>query len=85
MATKEFAELQARLAALTAQNAELSAKLASRLGKITIKMSSKGGVSVYGLQRFPVTLYGEQWDRLLAESANIKAFMDANRARLATK
>jgi len=84
--TKDFAELQARLATLTAQNAELAAKLAARpVGKITLKMSSKGGVSLYGLQRFPVTLYGEQWNRLLAAAPDIKAFMDANRSRLATK
>ena len=84
--TKDFAELQARLATLTAQNAELAAKLAARpVGKITLKMSSKGGVSLYGLQRFPVSLYGEQWKRLLAEKDNILAFIDANQSRLATK
>lgn len=53
--------------------------------KITCKVTEKGGVSVYGLGRFPVTLYGSQWDKLLASSKDIAAFLDANRALLSTK
>lgn len=52
---------------------------------ISVKVSTKGAVSVYGLQRFPVTLYAEQWERLLAKSDAINAFIEANRSRLATK
>jgi len=44
------------------------------------KVTEKGGVSVYGLGRFPVTLYGSQWDKLAANMPAIMAFVDANRA-----
>ena len=48
-------------------------------------MSEKGGVSVYGLGRFPVTLYKEQWLKLLAMADDIRRFIDENAARLKTK
>jgi hypothetical protein len=44
-------------------------------GQISIRVSEKGGVSVYGLGRFPVTLYKEQWDKLLSASEQIKTFI----------
>ena len=47
---------------------------------ITFKVSEKGGVSVYGLGRFPVTLYQEQWEKLLSEADNIRAFIAENKA-----
>ena len=47
-------------------------------GSLGCKVSEKGGLSVYGLQRMPVTLYVEQWERLLAFTNEIKAFMKAN-------
>ena len=50
-----------------------------------IKVSEKGAVSVYGLQRFPVTLYAEQWETLLASAETIRAFIAANRSALKTK
>lgn len=55
--------------------------------KITCKVSEKGGLSVYGLGRFPVTLYRTQWERLLAPDtvAQIGAFITANAALLTTK
>lgn len=53
--------------------------------KITLKVSEKGAVSAYGLGRFPVTLYAEQWDKLLAEAEAIKAFIQANKGSLTTK
>jgi hypothetical protein len=53
--------------------------------KITCKVTEKGGVSVYGLGRFPVTLYGSQWDKLAANMQAIMTFVDANRALLSTK
>ena len=50
-----------------------------------LKVSEKGGVSVYGLGRFPVTLYREQWEKLLAMSDEIKGFIAENKDRLKVK
>jgi hypothetical protein len=50
-----------------------------------MKVSEKGGVSVYGLGRFPVTLYKEQWTRLLDMADDIRAFIDENASKLKTK
>jgi len=52
---------------------------------LSLKVSDKGGVSVYGLGRFPVTLYREQWHRLLALADDIRAFIDANQDKLKTR
>lgn len=54
---------------------------------LTFKVSEKGAVSVYGLGRFPVTLYAEQWAKLLADMtvAELKAFIAANTDKLSTK
>ena len=52
---------------------------------VRMKVSEKGAVSVYGMGRFPVTLYKEQWLRLLDMSAEIRAFIAANEAQLKTK
>ncbi len=52
---------------------------------ISFKVSEKGGVSVYGLGRFPVTLYQEQWIRLFSEIDNLKTFIEENKAKLKTK
>ena len=51
----------------------------------SLKVSEKGAVSVYGLGRFPVTLYKEQWTKLLAMADDIKAFIKAHDAQLKTK
>jgi len=72
-------ELAAELEQLKAENASL--KRARNAG-ITYKVSEKGAVSVYGLGRFPVTLYKEQWERLLAASDQLKAFIADNADRL---
>ena len=53
--------------------------------KLTLKVSEKGAVSLYGLGRFPVTLYGGQWERLLSEAEHIKAFLVNNAALLSVK
>ena len=53
--------------------------------RITMKVSEKGGLSVYGLGRFPVTLYRSQWERLFAAQAEIEAFIKANASLLAVK
>ena len=75
-------ELQAKLAALEAENERL--KAGARKG-VSMKVSDKGGLSVYGLGRFPVTLYPEQWTKLLDMGAEIRAVIDDNRARLKWK
>lgn len=75
------------------QSGQLSVEEASKLleedkpkrGQLYCKVSEKGGLSVYGLQRMPVTLYVEQWQRLLDYAEEIKAFMKANDAKLKRK
>jgi hypothetical protein len=73
---------EAELARLRAENEALKDR--ARKG-INLKVSDKGGVSVYGLGRFPVTLYKEQWLRLLDMADEIRAFIRENEARLKTK
>jgi len=75
------------IARLKAENAKLAAAKAAKAAprKITIKVSVKGAVSVYGLGRFPVTLYKEQFEALLAASPEIRAFMKANESLLSVK
>ena len=63
-------------AALTAQSAPKA---------LTLKVSEKGALSIYGLGRFPVTLYRGQWERLLGAEVTLRAFMTANQALLAEK
>lgn len=65
--------------------AALLASKAQATRKLTLKVSAKGGVALYGLGKFPVTLYLSQWERLLGEVEHIKAFIDANREALAVK
>jgi hypothetical protein len=80
MATEE--ELQAELEKLRAENAALKS---GRGHAISIKVSEKGAVSVYGLGRFPVTLYKEQWGKLLEMADEIRAFIKENESKLKTK
>lgn len=75
-------ELKAELERLRAENEAL--KKTSSKG-LSLKVSEKGGVSVYGLGRFPVTLYKEQWTKLLGMADEIKAFLAANDDKLKTK
>ena len=75
-------DLQAELARLRAENERL--KQAGR-GKLAMKVSEKGALSVYGMGRFPVTLYKEQWLRLLSMAEEIKAFIEANLDSLKSK
>jgi hypothetical protein len=75
-------ELKAELERLRAENEALKA----RSGKgVSMKVSEKGGVSVYGLGRFPVTLYQEQWLRLLDLADDIRAFIREHEAELKKK
>jgi len=75
-------DLQAELARLRAENEAL--KKTGR-GKVSMKVSEKGALSVYGMGRFPVTLYKEQWLRLLGMADDIKAFIEANNESLKSK
>ena len=75
-------DVQAELERLKAENERL--KGAQSRG-MSMKVSEKGALSVYGLGRFPVTLYKEQWTKLLAMADDIKAFLRDNDAKLKTK
>jgi hypothetical protein len=69
---------------LKAKLAELEAKR-QRGNTMSFKVSDKGGVSVYGLGRFPVTLYYEQWIKLLDKSQDLREFLEANKDKLKLK
>ena len=77
--------------ALAALSPEVQAYIASLQAKadkprtLRLKVSEKGAVSLYGMGRFPVTLYGTQWERLLNEADTIKAFLITNAALLSVK
>jgi hypothetical protein len=73
-----YEELKARLAELEKQGQRRSGSLDFRVGE-------KGGVSVYGLGRFPVTLYYEQWIRLLDAADKLREFLEENKAKLKLK
>jgi len=75
-------ELQAELERLRAENEAL--KKPTR-GQMSLKVSEKGALSVYGLGRFPVTLYREQWEKLLAMADAIREFIKANDQALKKK
>ncbi len=77
-------ELRAELERVKAENEALK-KRGQRGGSAMLKVSEKGAVSVYGLGRFPVTLYKEQWEKLLAMSDEIKGFIAENKDRLKVK
>jgi hypothetical protein len=74
--------LQAELERLRAENAALKSR-GSRA--VSLKVSEKGGVSVYGLGRFPVTLYKEQWAKLLDMADEIRGFIREHEAELKAK
>ena len=75
-------ELNAELERLRAENAALKARTSRG---VSLRVSDKGGVSVYGLGRFPVTLYKEQWLKLLDMVENIRAFIREHDAELKSK
>ncbi len=75
-------DLKAELARLKEENERLKNRTARG---ISLKVSEKGALSVYGLGRFPVTLYKEQWEKLLAIADEIRAFLKENDAQLKTK
>jgi hypothetical protein len=73
MAEPSYEELKARLAELEKQTP------GRRSGNLEFKVGEKGGVSVYGLGRFPVTLYYEQWIRLLDAVPQLRTFLEENK------
>jgi hypothetical protein len=76
-------DLKAELARLKAENESLKKGPVGR--GITLKVSQKGALSLYGMGRFPVTLYKEQWLRLLEKSEDIKKFISENDSALKAK
>ena len=76
MAEPTYEELKARVAELEKQKPS---------GSLRFKVSEKGGVSVYGLGRFPVTLYYEQWTRLLDVTQELRDFLETNKEKLKLK
>jgi hypothetical protein len=77
MTEPTYEELKARLAQLEAER--------QRTGSMSFKVSDKGGVSVYGLGRFPVTLYYEQWMKLLDRAQDLRAYLEENKSALKLK
>jgi hypothetical protein len=80
MTEPTYEELKARL-----QDLEKQVETKKRSGAMEFRVSEKGGVSVYGLGRFPVTLYYEQWTRLLDASENLRQFLEENKDKLKLK
>jgi hypothetical protein len=74
MAEPSYEELKAQLAELQKQSGN------RRTGALDFRVGEKGGVSVYGLGRFPVTLYYEQWIRLLDTSKELREFLEENKS-----
>jgi len=80
MTEPTYEELKARL-----QQLEKQVETKKRSGAMEFRVSEKGGVSVYGLGRFPVTLYYEQWTRLLDASEELRKFLEENKEKLKLK
>jgi len=78
MSEPSYEELKARVA-------ELEKQTTRRTGSLEFRVGEKGGVSVYGLGRFPVTLYYEQWIRLLDQSEKLRAFLEESKSKLKLK
>jgi hypothetical protein len=75
-------DLRAELELLRKENAAFKKEFASR---IRLKVTEKGAVSVYGIRRFPMTLYKELWLKLLDRSSDIRAFIATNKGQLRAK
>jgi len=80
MSEPSYEELKARL-----QELEKQVETKKRSGTMEFRVSEKGGVSVYGLGRFPVTLYYEQWIRLLDAAESLRQFLEENKSKLKLK
>ena len=77
-------DMKAELERLRAENESLK-KAKPERGTMSMKVSEKGALSIYGMGRFPVTLYKEQWIKLLGIADEIRAFIKENDGRLKTK
>ena len=77
-------DMKAELERLRAENEALKNKKSGN-GTLSMKVSEKGALSVYGMGRFPVTLYKEQWLKLMGISEELKKFITDNDSRLKTK
>ncbi len=86
VATDGLADMVRRLEKLEAENKALK-EAQTKVNRISLKVSEKGALSVYGMGRFPVTLYREQWERLLSESqvSTIKAFIVEHASEFSSK
>lgn len=84
-ASKSMSEMAEMIAKLTAENAQLKASSAASAPKVYLKVSPKGGVSLYGMGRWPVTLYQEQWDVVEEMLPQVKTFIAAHKAELSLK
>jgi hypothetical protein len=76
-------EMRAELERLRAENEALKSKPAR--GALSLKVSEKGGVSLYGLRRFPVTFYADEWEKLLGMADELRRFIRENDAKLKRK
>lgn len=79
MSEPTYDDLKARVAELEKQTT------GRRAGQLEFRVGEKGGVSVYGLGRFPVTLYYEQWIRLLDSGEGLRSFLEENKSKGALK
>lgn len=77
--------VEQKLARLEEENRALKEQVERKPGQLRLKVSEKGGLSIYGLGRFPVTLYKEQWVRLLEYADEIKTFLKDNDQQLKAK
>jgi hypothetical protein len=84
MSNQDPKAMAEELERLKAENEQLKAKRKGP-GEIFFKVSEKGALSVYGLGRFPVTLYKEQWERLLVKIEDLKRFIKDNESKLRTR
>lgn len=77
-------DMKAEIERLKAENEALKSKKTSS-GTLSMKVSEKGALSIYGMGRFPITLYKEQWVKLLTITEDIKQFIKDNDSKLKTK
>ena len=78
----EEQDLQAELERLRAENEALKS---SNRKSVHLKVSQKGAVSLYGIRRFPVTFYADEWDTILGMTEDIRQFIQENQAELKKK
>lgn len=77
-------DMRAEIERLKAENEALKTKK-TNAGTLSMKVSEKGALSIYGMGRFPITLYKEQWLKLLTITEDIKKFIQENESKLKTK